>query len=495
MNVVLKKLKSVSLAILPIFLISMVLQLVIYITNKKVFNHVLFFNFVIGSIILLFGLLFLLIGLELSIVKIGQVLGEKIINSRKVLFFLPLIFIIGLFITAAEPDLLIIAKQLSQNTNSLVNAYYLIISISCGVGLLLLVATIRLIFNLELKYCLWVLYLIILSLVIIILFKNNNLLSIAFDVASATTGAIIIPFILSFGIGLANAKKSARDDASFGYVALVSAGSIISSLIYFLSISENHFVLKHTEESIANQIFFPFISNSLEYLKQTSLSIIPFFILFIIINFTLIKLKKNEFIKILKGFIYIFLGLFLFLLSANISYIDFAKILGSQISEWNIFANIFIVFLIGISIVFTESSVYILCKEVSSVTNGAIKQGFVLTFIAIGVALSLVLIYLKNTFFISFSYLILSLYLIAILLLFFIPNLFQGLSFDAGSVASGPISSTFVLALMQGINKNNVSNISSLYGTLAIISIIPVITLELLGLVYYFKIRKRSSYV
>lgn len=494
MNILLKKFKDITLSVIPILVITMIMQIVIYFTKANSFNKVLLSNFLIGTIFLIIGLLLLLLGLDLSIVKIGETLGEKLINSKKILFILPIVFIIGAIITAAEPDLLILSTQLSNQSQTIINTYYLIIAISCGVGILLLFSVIRLIFNLDIKYSLYLLYIIILSLVLIILFKNENLISIAFDASSATTGAIIIPFILSFGVGLSKAKKDKRDNDSFGYVAFVTTGTIISTLIYLLIISEKNIPQVIIKSEFNNQIFMPFIYQSPNYLLQTTISIVPFVLLFIILNFTFLKLKKRELLKVFKGFIYIFVGLYLFLLAANIGYIDFAKYIGQEISSWHISIILLIAFIIGISITFTESSVHFFCKQVSIVTNSTLKKRIILIFLSIGVGLSLITVLLINYFKIPFSLVILPLYLLAIIFLLFIPALFQGLSFDAGSVASGPISATFVLSFIQGITIKNIKSISigNLYGTLALISIMPVLTMEILGIIYYFKIKKRG---
>ena len=306
MNILLKKFKDITLSVIPILVITMIMQIVIYLTKVNSFNKVLLSNFLIGTIFLIIGLLLLLLGLDLSIVKIGESLGEKLINSKKILFILPIVFIIGAIITAAEPDLLILSTQLSNQSQTIINTYYLIIAISCGVGILLLFSVIRLIFNLDIKYSLYLLYIIILSLVLILLFKNENLISIAFDASSATTGAIIIPFILSFGVGLSKAKKDKRDNDSFGYVSFVTTGTIISTLIYLLIISEKNIPQVIIKSEFNNQIFMPFIYQSPNYLLQTTISIVPFVLLFIILNFTFLKLKKRELLKVFKGFIYIF---------------------------------------------------------------------------------------------------------------------------------------------------------------------------------------------
>jgi hypothetical protein len=68
----------------------------------------------------------------------------------------------------------------------------------------------------------------------------------------------------------------------------------------------------------------------------------------------------------------------------------------------------------------------------------------------------------------------------------FVPNLFVGIAFDAGGVASGPMTATFILAFAQGAASavEGANVLIDGFGIIAMVAMIPLISLQILGLIF-----------
>ena len=231
MNIILRKIKDILIMLLPLFFLTLFIQLILYLYTKDISLNILY-QFIISNVIMFFALFFLLIGLDFSILEFGEELGSKLVKKR-FYFIIPIVSFIGILITICEPDLYIVAYKISSLSN-VINLYLLILTISISIGVFLLIAIIRLLFNLSIKYTIIIMYIIAFVLQVVLTILNDNLVSISYDIGAATTGVIIVPFILSLGIGLSKNKVKKSLSDSFGLVAIVSVGALIGSLIYFI---------------------------------------------------------------------------------------------------------------------------------------------------------------------------------------------------------------------------------------------------------------------
>ena len=78
---------------------------------------------------------------------------------------------------------------------------------------------------------------------------------------------------------------------------------------------------------------------------------------------------------------------------------------------------------------------------------------------------------------------------------FFVPKLFVGIAFDAGGVATGPMTATFILAFTQGA-ADKIEQASVLvdgFGMISMVALLPIITLQLLGFIFMIKSRKGGT--
>ena len=118
------------------------------ITIAPVTNNILMM-FLVGAAMVIVGMGFFTIGVELSMTPIGENVGSTITKSKKIWLVAFISFIIGIIVTISEPDLQVLAEQVPTVPNMV-----LILSVAVGVGIFLVVAMMRSIFGIALKYLL-----------------------------------------------------------------------------------------------------------------------------------------------------------------------------------------------------------------------------------------------------------------------------------------------------------------------------------------------------
>ena len=87
-------------------------------------------------------------------------------------------------------------------------------------------------------------------------------------------------------------------------------------------------------------------------------------------------------------------------------------------------------------------------------------------------------------------------YFISFGLSFFVPKLYTAIAFDSGGVASGPLTSGFILPLSVGacVVAQDASQIMSCaFGIVAMVAMTPLITIQLLGFKAVLTNRVRKS--
>lgn len=332
-------------------------------------------------------------------------------------------------------------------------------------------------------------------------FSSAEFVSISFDSSGATTGAITVPFVLALSLGVSSLNKNSvkSEESSFGLVGMASAGAILSVLILNIvtpsaQIAQGDFELNL---AVSTKIFAPFGQSFFRTLYECFLSLMPLSLIFFTINFISIKLRQKDLMQIVSGTVITFLGLFLFMWGAKSGFLDVGILIGNTIGEIGIRPLIlFIGALVGLVSILAEPAVYILTVQIENVTSGHIKRRIVLIFLCIGVSLAVMLSMLRiiePKF--QLWHILLPGYIISLGLSFIVPDLFVGIAFDAGGVASGPMSATFVLSLVQGL-ANSTPTADVLidgFGIIAAIALAPVISLQVLGLIFKIKSAKQTE--
>lgn len=471
------KCKESVISILPFFAIIMILYLIFL-----PFNIWAFLSICVATILMIVGMSLFSVGVDMSTMKMGGYVGSHLSKSRKLSFMAILSFVLGFLVTIAEPDLMVLAEQVPGISSK----WIILLTVSLGTGIFLLLATIRIIFRWNIRTILMISYGIALVLCI---FAPNNFLPLSFDTCGVTTGAVSVPFIMAFGLGICAVRsgKNNQEDG-FGLVALASIGPVIAMLILSLFIKTDSTIISDSAPMIttAGEWGVSMLDSVLGYLKEVFVVIIPIFLFFLLYNFKYLKLPKNHILRIFFGLIYCYFGLVMFLTGVNTGYLPMADLLGFTIVggdyKWVLIP---IALVTGFFLVFAEPAVHVLNKQVEDITGGVIRRSTMMVGISIGVAIAMLLSVLRAMYGFDFVWLIIPLVIALIVLNLYTPNLFAGIAFDSGGVAAGSLSASFVLPFVIGICKA-LGNDSMLFGfgTIAIIAILPTIVIQIMGIRY-----------
>ena len=451
----------------------------------------LMLSFLIGSVMIIAGMALFTLGSELSMTQIGNHIGAKMTKSRKLGLILLLSFILGVAITVAEPDL----QVLATNTPDIDTAA-LIITVSVGVGFFLMVSMLRILLGIQLKWLLIVFYAVV---VILAAVSDQNFLSVAFDSGGVTTGPMTVPFIMAMGVGVASIRsdEKAKSD-SFGLVALCSIGPILAVLILgFIYPSEtaaSSAIIVNEYESTVD-LGWGYLRAFPDYIGEVAIALLPIFAFFLLFQLFALKLKKRPFLKILIGVVYTYIGLVLFLTGVNVGFSPLGYVLGGAIIDNGMkWILVPLSMLMGWFIINAEPAVHVLNKQVTELSAGAISEkvmGLTLS-IAISGAMGLAMIRVLTG--ISILWFVLPGYLIALLLAFFVSPTFTAIAFDAGGVASGPLTATFMLPFAMGACSAIGGNVmTDAFGLIAMVAMMPLITVQIMGVISKLKSHKNVA--
>lgn len=478
-----EKLNEALKAVLPIIGIVLVLCFTIAPISPSILMA-----FLIGAVLLIVGMMFFTLGVEISMTPMGERVGTCMTQSKKLSIMAILSLVLGIVITISEPDLQVLAGQVPS-----IPSLALIFAVAFGVGIFLVIAVVRMLFGIPLSYMLLLFYGVV---IVLAFFVPKDFLAVAFDAGGVTTGPMTVPFIIAMGVGIAaiRSDKHAADD-SFGLVSLCSIGPILSVLALGL--------IYHPEgaEYIPEQI--PDINSSVElwglfaegfpeYMWEMAVSLFPIVAFFGIFQMIFKGIQKRTLIKIGIGLVYTYVGLFLFLTGVNVGFMPAGNYLGQVIAahpyRWVIVP---IGMLIGYFIVLAEPAVYVLTKQVESITSGAVSANAMSLSLSIGVSVSLGLAMIRVLTGVSILWFIIPGYSVALILSFVVPKIFTAIAFDSGGVASGPMTATFLLPFAMGACVSVGGNIvTDAFGVVAMVAMTPLITIQVLGLVYRFRSAK-----
>lgn len=443
--------------------------------------------FLRGAVLLIVGMMFFTLGVETSMTPIGENVGTCMTQTRKLWLMVLLSFVLGFIVTISEPDLQVLAEQVPSVPNMV-----LVLSVAFGVGIFLVAALLRMLFNITLSYMLIALYAVVFTLAF---FVPDSFTAVAFDSGGVTTGPMTVPFIMALGIGISAIRSDERaEDDSFGLVALCSVGPILSVLVLGL--------IYHPESTEYVSDAIPEIGDSVElwgifaegfpeYLKEMAVSLFPIILFFAIFQLVFRRMQKRMLIKIGIGMVYTYVGLVLFLTGVNVGFMPAGNYLG-QVMVDNPYKWVIVPvgMLIGYFIVRAEPAVFVLTKQVEDITSGAVSSGAMSLSLSAGVAVSLGLAMIRVLTGISIFWFLIPGYITALALSFFVPKIFTAIAVDSGGVASGPMTATFLLPFAMGACQGVGGNIvTDAFGVVAMVAMTPLITIQVLGLVYQLNSR------
>ena len=502
-NRLLKSLVSSSLSIIPIVAIIFLLSLtnIAPVGNNfarvdlGVENYILL---AVGSVIMIFGLTFFQTGAAKGLTKVGEYMGASLSKQTKLFVVIVFAFLLGALITCAEPSILIVANQVN------INKYLLIGAIAAGVGIFVVIGILRILFQKSLTVWYLLFYFIVFLFICLLQVDESNhaFLPFIFDAGGVTTGSATVPSILALGAGVATVRggKNSRD-SSFGLVGIASIGPILTMTILILVSPNGGFSPYQVSEAVTTDVWSRFLfavlpSNdfsSMGSIIEVLMAFLPIIVIFFVYDFIYLKLPLNKIRQILLGFATSFFGLVLFLtaVSAVMSPIGLTvgKELGSQ-QDWLI---ILVAFVLGLVTILCEPAVHVLTIQIEQISDGQLKKRTVLLTLSIGVGVAICLSMIRTLFKFSIMYYIIPGYLLSLVMMFVVPDIYTAIAFDSGGTASGPMAVSFILPLIIGVysKKNNITEGTEFYrdafGVVALIAMTPIIAIQILGLAFNIK--------
>jgi hypothetical protein len=471
-------------SVLPIVIIVFILCL--YISPMQ---PDLLLTFLVGAMMLIIGMGLFSLGAEQSMTPIGNQIGTALTRTKNLPLILAVSFLLGFAITIAEPDLQVLAQTVPHISNTV-----LLITVGAGVGFFMSVCMLRILTGMRLRLLLIFFYAIIFLLAF---FADKNFLGIAFDSGGVTTGPMTVPFILALGLGVSNVRSDKNAEAdSFGLVALCSIGPVLAVLILGFFYKDNAAVadLSTASYGTTTDIGYAFLHAIPHYLKETAIAMLPIIVIFFLFQFTLLHLDSRNLGKIMIGLLYTYIGLVLFLTGVNIGFSALGAELGAALSSGkSVWWLVPLAMAIGWFIISAEPAVAVLEKQIETVSAGAIPGRVIKRSLSIAIALAMGLSMIRVLTGISLFWFLIPGYTTALILTFFVPDIYTAIAFDSGGVASGPMTATFMLQFFMGASIALGGNVlQDAFGVVALVAMMPLVSIQLVGLFYERK-QKRTK--
>ena len=440
-------------------------------------------RFLAGAVLFIIGLGLFLVGADIGVLPVGQKVGSTLTGKRNLALMLIVGFVVGFIITVAEPDVQVLAAQVT-GVAPVIAPMALVCIIAAGVGFFVAVAMGRIIFQLPLKLLLFLCYA---SVFLCASFVPDLFLGIGFDAGGATTGPMTVPFIMALGVGVAAVRGGSHaGDDSFGFVGLASVGPILAVLMLGLFASPASPELSSAAAQDSAGLLAHFLHLLPEVTHEVAMALGPLAVLFLLFRLFLIRLSRRQTLRMVMGLVYTFFGVILFFLGVKGGFMPAGDMLGALLSRpEHRFLLIPVALILGAVVVCAEPAVWILTEQVEQVSGGAIRRSLMLAALSAGVSLAVGIAMYRVISGTSLWYFLIPGYAAAMLLMRLCPRMFTAIAFDSGGVASGPMASTFILAFMLGVSKGVGGNPAvDAFGCIAMIAMTPLIAIQLLGIVF-----------
>ena len=438
-------------------------------------------TFTVGAVLLVIGIGLFNMGADLAMTPMGAHVGSGLSRQKKLLLLLSVCFVLGMLITIAEPDLQVLAKQVE----AVMNGTVLIYAIGIGVGAFLMVAILRIVFRKALSYILMLFYMLMFALALMLVVNGNeSLLPLAFDSGGVTTGPITVPFIMALGVGISNVLGDRHSqENSFGLVSLCSVGPVLAVLVLGI-FSRNDLSYQVPDYGVGSDILGSFLYTAGHTAKEVALALGLIVVFFLICQFIFLKLPGKRLKKIGLGVVFTYVGLVLFLTGVNVGFMPIGYKLGFELAKANQWVLVGLGLLMGVLVVLAEPAIHVLNQQVEDVTGGYVSKKSMMLGLCIGVGASIALSVIRIIFDFSIVYYVIPGYFLSLALSLFVPPVYTAIAFDSGGVASGPMTSGFILPFATGVCvclQGEAAVLRDAFGVVALVAMTPLITIQLLG--------------
>ena len=472
-----EKIVEALVSALPITAIVYVLAL----TPFFDFSSAELITFTIGAVFLILGIGLFNLGADLAMTPMGTHVGAGLSRQKKLGLLLSVCFVLGMLITIAEPDLQVLANQVS----AVMNGTLLIYTVGLGVGVFLVIAILKIVFRKQLSQFLMLFYMLLFAAALMLVVNGNDpLLPMAFDSGGVTTGPITVPFIMALGVGISKVLGDPRSkDNSFGLVALCSVGPILAVLVLGI-FSTNDLTYAVPDYSVSSDILGTYLHSLVHTCKEVAVALGMIVAFFLVCQVTFLKLSARQLQRIAVGVVFTYVGLVIFLTGVNVGFMPIGYKLGHALSQMSDLFLILFGLLMGVLCVLAEPAIHVLNAQVEDVTDGLVSKKSMLLGLCIGVGSAIALSMIRIIYDFSLVYYIIPGYFISLALSLFVPPVYTAIAFDSGGVASGPMTSGFILPFAVGACVNLQGADAVLrdgFGVVAMVAMAPLITIQLLG--------------
>ena len=494
------KFKETAFSVLPVMIVVVLLGLTIAPLHLGTMTR-----FVLGGILVIFGLTLFLLGVDIGILPIGERSGAALTAKRSLKLLLAAAFLIGFIVTVAEPDVQVLADQVRAIAPG-VSKWGLILMIAVGVGFFVALGILRTVLSIPLNILLTVSYIGVFALAFC---APATFQGVAFDSGGATTGPMTVPFIMALGVGVAavrsktgkNGKIASSAEDSFGLTGIASIGPVLAVIVYGISIhatSDAAISGEAAGHGLIGHGIFVFLNLLPSIFMEVATALAPLAAMAALFQIFLLKMPPMQVARMVRGFVFSFVGLVLFLCGAHGGFMPAGEALGEVLGEASLQGSFWTALLVAVGVVFgaivvcAEPAVWVLTDQVESISGGTIKRKVMLVALSAGVALSIGISMCRVLFGFSLWYILIPGYALALVLSFIAPKLFTAIAFDSGGVASGPMTSTFILSFTLGASSASGGNPSvDAFGVIALVAMTPLIAIQILGII--FKVKSNRS--
>ena len=472
-----EKIKEALISALPVTAIVYILAL----TPLFNLSSTELITFTVGAVLLVLGIGLFSLGADLAMTPMGTHVGSGLSRQKKLGLLLGVCFVLGMLITIAEPDLQVLAKQVS----AVMNGTLLIYAVGLGVGAFLVFAVLKIVFRRSLSQLLMLFYMLLFALALMLVVSGSEaLLPMGFDSGGVTTGPITVPFIMALGVGISNVLGDRRSrDSSFGLVALCSVGPMLAVLVLGI-FSRNDLTYQVPDYTVSGDILGAFLHTAGHTCKEVGIALGLIVAFFLICQVLFLKLHKRHLQRIAIGVLFTYVGLVIFLTGVNVGFMPIGYKLGMTLAQGSKTFLILFGLCAGILTVLAEPAIHVLNAQVEDVTGGLVSKKSMMIGLCMGVGASIALSMIRIVFDFSLVYYVIPGYFIALALSLFVPRVYTAIAFDSGGVASGPMTSGFILPLAVGACvglQGESAVLRDAFGVVAMVAMTPLITIQLLG--------------
>ena len=376
------KIKEAAFSVLPVTVIVLLLNLtpLVDVSSGEMLA------FLLAAAALILGMALFTLGADMAMTPMGEQVGSGLSKSKNLWLLLLVCFLLGVFVTVAEPDVSVLAAQVS----GMIDGKILILAVGVGVGLFLVLAVLRIVMHIRLSMLLLYFYFFLFALAALVAVNGGlSFLPVAFDSGGVTTGPITVPFIMALGVGVAvtlGGKNTGEN--SFGLVALCSVGPVLAVLILGMTIKGSP-VYTPADYSLSAHLGTAFWKTVLRIAKEVGVSLGLIVLFFAVLQAAFLRLPRRKLYQMAIGIGHTFLGLVIFLSAATVGFMPIGYQIGAQLAKSNSVLLPVFGFLLGLVVVFAEPAIHVLNRQVEGVTNGGVSKRSMLIALSVGVGLSI----------------------------------------------------------------------------------------------------------